>query len=325
MVRFLLRVLVAAIVLLALAIAGYRMLAFQREVRAAEALMVDGSRMVDTPYGRIHVIEAGPDTGMPVLLVHGSIGWAGFWADTLADLADRGYRAMAIDLPPMGLSERSAVTDYSRQAQALRLLAFIETERIRPVIVAHSFGAGAVAEAMITDAQAFRGGVIVAGALSLGEDGTGQSLPAPLRPLSVREALVSATITNPHLAPTLFRHYVHRKDAVTDARVAKLLHPFTRVGTAEALARFLPALVIPPRGAQSTDPAAYAALDLPVALIWGLEDTTTPPEQAEALKAALGDAPVIWLDDVGHIPQAEDPDLFHDALARAIRIVEGPS
>jgi len=325
MIRFIFRLVLAVLVLLALAIAVYRMMAFQREIRAAEAFFLDGSRMIETSYGAIHAIEAGPKTGTPILLIHGSIGWSGFWSETLSDLADRGYRSIAIDLPPMGLSERGASTDYSRQAQALRILSFVEAERIKPVIVAHSFGAGAAAEAMITDAEAFRGGVIVAGAIGLGEDGTGKSLPAVLRPQSIREAVVSATVTNPHLAPTLFRHYVHRKEAVTDDRVAMLERPFARVGTAEAMARFLPSLLIPPKNARSTNPASYGALDLPIALIWGVEDTVTPPAEADALKDALGGAPVIWLDDVGHIPQVEDPGLFHNALARAIAIVDGPT
>ncbi len=325
MLRLVVRLILALLVLLALAIAAYRLLAFQREIRAAEALMVEGSRMVETPLGTIHVIERGRKTGTPILLIHGAVGWAGLWSDTLDDLAERGFRAMAIDLPPMGLSERGALTDYSRQAQALRILNFVEAERLRPVIVAHSFGAGPAAEAMIASPEAFRGAVIVSGVMALGQDGAGKELFAALRPLPIREALVSATITNPHLAPTLVRRFVHRKEAITDARTALLMHPFTRVGTAEALARSLPSILLPPKSARSTNPASYGGLEVPIALIWGLEDTVTPPEQADALKSALGGAPLIWLEDVGHIPQLEAPDRFHDALARAIALVESPT
>ena len=61
---------------------------------------------------------------------------------------------------------------------------------------------------------------------------------------------------------------------------------------------------------------------MPVALIWGREDTTTPPDQALALQAALGDAPLFWLDAVGHIPQIEAPEEFHRALKAALAGIE---
>ena len=177
MLKLILRVSGTLVVALALLLAGSRFAADRREVDGAAALTVEGSRMIDTPHGVIHVVERGPEDGVPVLLVHGAVGWSGMWADTLDVLAAEGYRAIAIDLPPMGLSERSDRTDYSRQAQGLRILATVEAEGMTPILVAHSFGAGAAAEAMIADPDAFRGAVIVDGALSLGPDGTGRTLP----------------------------------------------------------------------------------------------------------------------------------------------------
>lgn len=321
MVRFILRLILAVTVTLAVALVAFRVAAYVREDLPSDALTVPGSRFVDTSEGRMHLIETGPPDGAPVLLIHGSVGWAGLWRDTLDDLAARGYRAIAIDLPPMGLSDRSPTSDYSRQAQGARILALLEAEGIRPILVAHSFGGGAAAEAMLADPTAFRGGVLIAAALGLGQDGSGRSLPAPLEPAVVREAAVSASVTNPYATTFLFRRFVHRKDSIDAATVATLEHPFFRDGTTEALAAWLPTLLIPPVGAPSSDPANYAALGVPVALIWGREDTVTPPDQALALQAALQGAPLAWLDDVGHIPQIEAPEVFHDALAASLEAI----
>ena len=324
MLRMLFRTLLWLAALIILVLAGYRLASDQREHLSAIDLLPEGGGFTETQHGRIHAIEAGPEDGTPILLIHGSVGWAGLWAETLENLAGQGYRAIAIDLPPMGLSDRDGATDYSRQAQGLRILSFVEARGVKPIILAHSFGAGAAAEALLTDPDAFQGAVIVAGALALGKDGVGQELPFGLGSQVVREILVSASVTNPHLIRPLLSRFVHRRDAITDADVDALWHPFNRRGTTDGIARWLPTLLIPPRGAVSSRPESYGSLSLPVALIWGREDTVTPPDQALALQEALGEAPLFWLGDVGHIPQIEAPEAFHEVLGKALKTIETP-
>lgn len=322
MIRFLFRLVVLLVLLAVAALIVFRVLAANRESVAAADLLLPQSRMVETVHGALHVLEAGPEDGQPILLIHGSVGWAGLWRETSQTLSDLGYRVVAVDLPPMGLSDRIDGMDYSRQAQGLRVLALAESLATPPIVVAHSFGAGAAVEAMMAGPEAFRGGVIVAGALNLGQDGSGMSLPLPLRPAVLREAGLSATVTNPLVTKPLFQRFVHRNDSITSDVVGLLEYPFARSGTTEALAAWLPTLLIPPRGAASTDPARYADIQVPVALIWGREDTVTPPEQGLALQNALNSASMFWMDNIGHIPQIEAPDDFHQNLADALAGIE---
>ena len=324
MLRSLFRTIFWMFALLAVAIGGFRYAADQRERFTAAELVPDGGGFTDTAHGRLHAIEMGPEDGVPVLLIHGSVGWAGLWVDTMEDLAANGFRAIALDLPPMGLSDRDNFTDYSRQAQGLRILAFVEAREIRPILVAHSFGAGAAAEAVLAQPDAFEGAVIVAGALALGKDGTGRELPMPLGSEIVREIVVSNSVTNPHLTRPLLGRFVHREDMITDEQVAAIEYPFTRQGTTDTIARWLPTLLVPPRGAASSKPESYGGLPVPLALIWGREDTVTPPDQAVQLQDAIGDAPLFWMEDVGHIPQIEAPSAFYTTLRVALSVV-GPN
>ena len=54
-------------------------------------------------------------------------------------------------------------------------------------------------------------------------------------------------------------------------------------------------------------------------LLWGDQDSVTPLEQAHDLQTLLPQATLTLLPGVGHIPQIEDPDMFNNALLKALR------
>lgn len=288
-------------------------------LRLAAAFREDGDtppaegRIVETALGPIYVEELGPQDGTAILLIHGSVGWSRMWQPTSQALADAGYRAIAFDMPPMGWSFRDPQGDYSRTTQASRVLALIDALKIRPILVAHSFGAGAGAEAVMQRPDAFAGLVVVSGAIGLHSHTKPATLPLPLRTHITRELAVSATVTNPPAMGPMLRKFLYRKDAATDDIVTMLNQPGRRAGTTAAIADWLPTLLVPPTDAQSTRPEAWQALTLPVAFLWGDRDTTTPLTQGERLSELTG-GPLSILTEVGHIPQVEAPAEFQSAL-----------
>ncbi len=77
------------------------------------------TRMVDTTYGKVHVIVSGAEDAPPLLLLHASAmsGWS--WRDNIAVLGQH-YRTYAIDL--IGESNRSVLNDaatYPADGEAL--------------------------------------------------------------------------------------------------------------------------------------------------------------------------------------------------------------
>lgn len=278
--------------------------------------------LVQTAMGAIYVIEQGPADGPPVLLIHGSVGWSGFWEETLAALADAGYRAIAFDMPPMGWSERDAAGDYTRAKQGQRVLALSEALGVRPVLVAHSFGAGAGAEAVMADQSAFAGFIVVDGAIGL--DASPGPPPLALRAGALRQLAVSATITNPWAMKPLLKAFLHKKDRAAPY-VATLNEPMKRAGTTAAMADWLPTLVTRPEGAASVTEEGWRGLTLPVGILWGVEDTATPLAQGEKLAALVPGARLWKLDGLGHIPQIEDPAAFMAALKDALAWMETQS
>jgi pimeloyl-ACP methyl ester carboxylesterase len=64
-------------------------------------------RYVTLPSGvAVRVLESGPATGRPVLLVHGWGSSVYSFSENIPALADGGFRAIAIDLPGHGLSDK---------------------------------------------------------------------------------------------------------------------------------------------------------------------------------------------------------------------------
>lgn len=66
------------------------------------------SQLIETSRLRTHVLTAGPPDAPPLVLVHGNVSAARFFAETMVALA-AGYRCVAPDLRGFGRSERAPV------------------------------------------------------------------------------------------------------------------------------------------------------------------------------------------------------------------------
>lgn len=53
---------------------------------------------------------------------------------------------------------------------------------------------------------------------------------------------------------------------------------------------------------------------LPAGLIWGKNDTVTPPEVAEEFHKLLPNSDLYWIDECGHAPMMEKPEKFNEIL-----------
>jgi pimeloyl-ACP methyl ester carboxylesterase len=115
----------------------------------ADAKAADGvrSRRGDIKMRALHWLEAGPESGMPVLLLHGARFHSGTWQKlgTLTRLADAGFHAVAIDLPGYGASPgrpSSAVLD---------LADFIAEQKLAPPVVLAPSMSGSYALPLVTE------------------------------------------------------------------------------------------------------------------------------------------------------------------------------
>lgn len=317
--------LAASGVLAAGAVASFRIAAASREHHNVEELAPPTGRHVPTSLGAVFVQEGGPPNGKPVVLVHGTAAWSGFWREILDELGDKGFRTIAVDLPPFGFSARPDAATYTAAEQARRLSEVLDGLAIREAaFVGHSFGSRAVVETAMRFPERVSALVLVSAALDPDSDDAPASSTTVRWALDtpfIRELAVAATVTNPVATGPLLRGMLARRDAATPQVLRVLQHPLTRQGTTAAVGQWLPAFILPDRSALSGTVAPYGRLAMPVALIWGGADEVTPLSRADRLRRLIPQATLDILPDVGHIPHIEDPARFKPALAGQLQRV----
>ena len=100
-----------------------------RETQTAESLASVEGRWVQVADAALYIQEWGRPCHPTLLLTHGTGAWSGSWFGLPIALAEAGWRVVAVDLPPFGLSladSNDAVVDYSRAAQARRILGLVD-------------------------------------------------------------------------------------------------------------------------------------------------------------------------------------------------------
>jgi non-heme chloroperoxidase len=115
--------------------------------------------------------EAGPDDGVPVILMHGGGQTRAAWGGALAEGARRGFHMMSLDLRGHGDSGWAADGDYSHGASVEDLRRLIESLGQEPFIVGASLG-GMIGLLHAGEGGAARGLVLVDIAHRTEEEGT---------------------------------------------------------------------------------------------------------------------------------------------------------
>lgn len=333
LLRWLGRGLLVLLGLLLITLSFFRWQATQREVLTNQVAAPTTGRFVATAGGKLFIQEFGAINAPAVLLIHGTGAWSEIWRPTLTALAAADYHAIAVDLPPFGFSDRPDPPAYDRPNQARQLLDLLDALDLQEVIlVGHSFGAGATVELALLAPTRVHHLVLVDAALGLATVGEALSPTAPARPTlseqllqlrPLRNTLLAATVTNPLLTRQLLYTLIAKRTAATDATLAMLQQPLVLRGSTNALGDWLLPFLFAEASGLSSDPTAYAALRMPVTLLWGELDQVTPLAQAEALQQLLPAAPLIVLSGVGHIPALEDPVTFNRALLDHLVVHDG--
>ena len=242
--------------------------------------------------------HSSPYDGDPVLYLHG--------APTSSDDFKPFLRltgGLAPDLPGFGRSGKSGHLDYTIESQTdfvEHFLAKLGVGRVK--LMAHDWGAASgLAFAQRDPTRVER--LVLCDATPLLDDFEWHRLARTWRMLGVGE-LTMGSITRRMLARAL-RNASVRPDAWPDARVKKVWEQFDQ-GTQRAILRMY----------RDGGPARLAAagarleqLAMPALIVWGKRDPWLAPELAERYGARLPHAEVEVIEEAGHWPWLDRPEL----------------
>ncbi|MCI0600714.1 MAG: alpha/beta hydrolase [Beijerinckiaceae bacterium] len=249
-------------------------------------------------------------SGRPVLALHGYCASLFSWRHLPSALPDR--RVIRVDLAGHGGSPARADGRYGLADHAAQLADFIDRHKLDEFdLIGHSMGGG-VALIMALDLAERRphsiGRLILVASVAL---------PQPL-PLIMRLARapwagpVLPRIPAKFVVPNALRGAFHDRRRVTEEMIQNYAQNLATAEVRRALVETahqiipddLPGLI-----------ARYHSLRLPTLLIWGKQDWIVPPAIGITLNTLVEDSKLLLIDECGHLPQEERPEIVMPAIA----------
>jgi non-heme chloroperoxidase len=260
---------------------------------------------------RLHVREWGKPDGPPILFIHGwsqnHLCWAKQYESSLADE----FRLVACDLRGHGMSEAPLEPEHYTAGAlwADDVAAIIEELRLdRPVLVGWSYGAFVICDYLRMHGQDRVSAInFVEGAVRLGEAAFG-TLIGPAFLDHFVDATADDLPTNIQAMRSFVRACVVKPVSDDDLETALCWNMAVPARIRANLAC-----------REIDDDDVLRALNVPLLVTHGREDSVVLPAMAEHILATCPTAEVSWYDGVGHSPHLEEPERFNRELAELTR------
>lgn len=278
-------------------------------MHSARTIVVDGLR--------VRAIEMPParERDDPVLMIHGIGGWAENWKLLLPAVAESGRRAIAIDLPGFGESERPRSPRYfdpERPFYAPFVFAALDVLGIpRAHLAGHSFGGAVAFTAAVWRPERVRSLTLVA------PGGVGPAVPRELRLLTLPGmGLLARLRRSPRITREVLYSCFHDparcpEDVVEEA----IRYGAPSVGE---MVRALRSAVTARRGVRDEIRRAWMGragrYGGPALVVWGEQDRIIPASYAEEARALSPRLEVRLIPACGHLVMIERPREMLDAL-----------
>jgi pimeloyl-ACP methyl ester carboxylesterase len=236
--------------------------------------------------GKFRYIEQGE--GTPLLLLHGLFGALSNFKEVLNHFSTR-YKVVIPMLPLYDLP----LLDTSAKSIAKFLAKFIAAQGYEKVnLLGNSLG-GHVALIYTREHPEMVNSLVLTASSGLYENAFGSSFPRRDDKEFIREK-VALTFYDPK----------HATDALVD-------ECFELVNDRNRVLRILAIAKSAIRHNMAND---LPKMNMPSCLIWGRNDTITPPEVADQFHEKLPDSDLYWIDKCGHAPMMEHPEEFNRLL-----------
>ena len=266
----------------------------------------------------------GQEYGNPLLCLHGfgasSYSWRNFVAAGSPLTAN--YKVITIDLKGCGKSPKPDDTRYSPLDHGELIYKFILEHDLRDVtLIGNSFGGGL--SLLLTIMLMENGELSRLKSLVLIDSAAYKKYnPLYLKALAVPIINLAAYLIPSRLtAKTVLRKCYYDSNKITEEQITAYAAPLSAPGARHALLE-TGKQIIPPNFDEFV--AKYKTIMTPTLIIWGQQDGVLPLEGGERLHQDIPHSTLKVIDQCGHIPQEERPEITIPAVFTFLQTVYGP-
>ena len=237
--------------------------------------------------GKYNYIEAGE--GTPIIVLHGLMGGLSNFDAVIAYFSQNGYKVIIPELPVYSMS----LLKTNVKAFAKYLYEFIEFKNLNDVILL---------------------GNSLGGHIGL--------YHTKLHPEKVRALIITGS--SGLYESAMGGGYTKRSDYEVIKKKAQEVFYDPEVATKEIVGgvyetvndrhKLIKTLAIAKSAIRHNMAADLPKMTTPICIIWGKNDTVTPPEVADEFNTLLPDSDLFWIDECGHAAMMEHPDTFNQIL-----------
>lgn len=227
--------------------------------------------------------------GKPIVLLHGLMGELSNFSSLTDYFSNKGYKVFAPELPLYSLPIIS--TNVANIAK--NVANFLETVVKEPAILVGNSLGGHIGLVVAHQHPSLVSALCLTGSSGLYEKSFGETYPKrgdySYVERKTREVFFNPDVATKEIVDDVFNTVNDRNKAIKTLYIAR-----------DAI--------------KSNMKKDLKDITIPVCLIWGKQDSVTPPEVAVEFEAELPDAKLYWIDQCGHAPMMEHPDMFNQLL-----------
>ncbi len=237
--------------------------------------------------GNFTYLEEGE--GTPIIILHGLMGGLSNFDSVTQFLTENGYKVVIPELPVYSMPlVKTGVKSFAKYLQE-----FITTLGYRDVILLGNSMGGHVGLYHTKHYPENTKGLVITGSSGLYENAMGESYPKRGDYEYIKKK-AQAVFYDPTIATKEIVDEVY--DTVNDRNKLIKTLAIAKSAIRHNMAQDLP------------------DMHTPTCIIWGKQDSVTPPEVAVDFEKLLPDSELFWIDKCGHAAMMEQPEEFNKIL-----------
>ena len=247
-------------------------------------MMLERQIIVESDYRYIEIGE-----GTPVVILHGLMGGLSNFEGVINYFPSKGYKILIPELPVYDLP----LINSTVKSLAEFLDGFLNFKKLKKVVLLGNSLGGHIALLYSKFHPEKVKGLIITGSSGLYENAMGDGYPKrgdyEYIKAKSEEVFYDPKIATKEIVDEVFESVNDRNKLVRTLAIAKS-------AIRHNMANDLPNM-------QTT-----------TAIIWGAQDSVTPPNVAEEFNSLLPNSDLYWIDKCGHAPMMEHPERFNEIM-----------